>query len=951
MATLYKKSTGTNWSNSASWSATSAAGVDNAGPPTAADDAILELLSGNVTIDSGAVCRSLNLNSGTGAYAGTITHSAAVTLTIGDATAGAGNVALSFPASGWTYTLGSTSSSAISFISTSATVQTIDFAGKSTGSVTYDASSNGSWQLTGTHNSGVSATITLTKGSLDTNGQTITCGVFSSSNSNVRSLTLGTSSITVSGNSGNQWIFTTTTNLTFSGGSSTITASGSSVDFIGGGLTYGTVIINASATAQVTGANTFTNFTRTGTAAKTDILQFSANQTITGTFTVTGNSKINRLLVQSDTIGTARTITAAAVSINAADFRDITGAGAASWDMSGASNYTGDAGGNTMQALGAAAFTTAATQTATGTASFTWSTHGWTSRVPLPQDDVVINNAFVAGRVVTADMPRLGKSISFGGSGSPTFTNSTTNSIFGSLDLTGVGAISGTNITTFAGRSTYTIKSAGLTFTQGVTITAPGGTYALQDALLTNGQLLLNYGTFDAQNTSVNANVTALTFSSSNSNTRTITMGSGTWTITGNNATVLTANTATNLTFNRGNPFIFNYSGSTGTRTVLWGLTGGSESNAPDISFTAGTDTVSMIGGGTSSRHLRNVDFTGFSGTLFQDGNVNICNIYGNLTITAGMTLTAGTNTIKFAGTSGTQVITSAGKTFDNPITFDGVGGTFQLADNMTVGTSTSRTVTLTNGTLDLNGKTLTNFGIMSVGSGSGTRAITFGGGTYENTLNTATTIWTYSGSNFTTSGTGTIKISGSTTNVRTFAGGGATYSCMLEFTNATGSGQLNLTGSSTFFGIKCLSTNTQAIKFTAATTTTLSSSQLPFQVIGAPSNLITIGSITAATHTLTAPNCSQICNNYLSISQSIVTQTNVWRAGSLSTDGGSNTRWLFTTCPFRENNFLGNNQKNYGCQAVQTSHARSKTRVLFGKFSVYGVVSAYVSRFFHMFR
>lgn len=61
-----------------------------------------------------------------------------------------------------------------------------------------------------------------------------------------------------------------------------------------------------------------------------------------------------------------------------------------------------------MKALGSAAFTTAATQTANGTTSFSWSTAArWTSRVPLPQDNVVINNAFGTSQTVTQDMPRI----------------------------------------------------------------------------------------------------------------------------------------------------------------------------------------------------------------------------------------------------------------------------------------------------------------------------------------------------------------------------------------------------------------------------------------------------------------------------------------------------------------------------------------------------------------
>jgi hypothetical protein len=59
---------------------------------TAAVDVRLGPGSGNVTINAAAACRSLDCTG----YTGTLTHNSSVTLSIGDGTAGAGNVALKF---------------------------------------------------------------------------------------------------------------------------------------------------------------------------------------------------------------------------------------------------------------------------------------------------------------------------------------------------------------------------------------------------------------------------------------------------------------------------------------------------------------------------------------------------------------------------------------------------------------------------------------------------------------------------------------------------------------------------------------------------------------------------------------------------------------------------------------------------------------------------------------
>lgn len=503
--------------------------------PTAADDAQLTGTSGAITINSGSVCRGLDCTG----YTGTLTHSAGVTLTIGDATAALGNIALRL-VSGMTYTLGNASTSAISFVSTSATVQTVTMGTKVAGNTTFNAASGGSWQFADAFSCGA-ATLTLTKGTLlDTNGQTVTCGTFSSSNTNVRTLTLGASSFT----SSVDWLVTTSTNLTLNANTSLISCTGSSATFNGGGLTYNNVTLSGPNTPVVTGANTFANLTRTGTAVKTDGLSLGANQTITGTLTINGNSVTNRVLVRTSTLGTAFTLTAATlVCTNVIEFRDITGAGTATWTTAASgATYFGDCGGNS-----GITFTTAATQTANGTTSFSWSTAArWTSRTPLPQDDVVINNAFSATQTVTLDMPRAGKSITWSNTGnSVAWAKTTATTMYGSLVMTGTSLLtnSGTVGFTMEGRGAFTWTSAGQTFTNSLTVAMFGGTLTMQDAFLSSSTGTHTHGTWDFNNFSSQFT----TFSSNASSTRTLTLGSAAMTLTAS-GTVFTSATPTGLT-------------------------------------------------------------------------------------------------------------------------------------------------------------------------------------------------------------------------------------------------------------------------------------------------------------------------------------------------------------------------------------------------------------------
>lgn len=181
-------------------------------------------------------------------------------------------------------------------------------------------------------------------------------------------------------------------------------------------------------------------------------------------------------------------------------------------------------------------------------------------------------------------------------------------------------------------------------------------------------------------------------FSSSTTNTRSITFGTGKIQLTGNAATLITLTTGTGLTVTGTKLFEATYSGSTGTRTFAMGSAAtGTEANAVNVAITAGTDTVSI----TTNRVLGSLDTTGFAGTL----TLNAATYYGNFIISSGLTF--GTvNGVTLAATSGTKTITTNGKTFDFPVTFNGIGGTWEFADALTQGST--RAFVITNGTVKL---------------------------------------------------------------------------------------------------------------------------------------------------------------------------------------------------------------------------------------------------------
>lgn len=645
-----------NWSDDTNHWATTTGGLPGAGnKPAASDTAIFDALSNTtaytVTIDAAAVCLDLNFSAAP-AVSGTITWAGSSGMTV------SGSMTL---LSGMTRTFSGT----LTFDSTS-TGKTITLNGVTTASSVSFTGSGGGWTVQDAWNNG-SSQIQLTRGTFDTNGKTITCGNFASNNSNTRTITLGASTLNVSGS----WNLATSTNLTFNANTSTINFSANST-FSGGAKTYNVVSMTAAGNPTIDQSNTFATLTRTGTAVKTDgfFMVAGTTQTITGTLTITGNSAANRVYTRSNTLGSIATLNAAVVSLTNVDFRDITAAGAAS-------PFTGTSLGN---ALGNTNITTTTPVTRywVGNAGSWSSTSKWAATsggasgasVPICHDTAIFDaNSISSGsQTITMDEPRPAGSIDFSlVTNNPTFAPNLAFSLYGSLILKTGMAVSSGNVFTMENRSAANLDSDGVSISWGLTIAAFGSSVTLLDNWTMTGTaaFTLSNGTFDANGFNTQAGSASI----SGSNTRTMTMGSGTFTLT-STGTVWAATTTTNLTFN-GNTSTIDINNATASAKTFdgGGLT------YYNLTFEgAGSGGLTIIGSNTFN--ILKVDSTGLAKTL---------------TLTASTTQTILTN-LDATGSSG-KVITINSTTATNA-TFTKSSGTvtcdwLALSDNTAAGGAT----------------------------------------------------------------------------------------------------------------------------------------------------------------------------------------------------------------------------------------------------------------------
>lgn len=799
-----------NWdATTTNWSATNG-GAGGASVPTLNDDVFFTSLSNAtayvVTLATAPVCRSVSI---VGPAAGNVTIAGAAGWNI------YGSMTIAATGVTWTNT------SNIFFVATT-TGWTVTTNGISLGGISQFNGAGGGWTLGSAFTSATG--IQLRGGTLTTNNFSMTTSnnFDSTSSTTARTLNLGSSSITC-----NVWIAATAaTNFTLNAGTSTITVTSAAGSFTGGGLTYYNVFKASNGFAINDAGNTFNALTNnTVTVSGTFLCQFGGNQTI-GTLTVNGGGNERaRISIQTTSalVGTQVTLTVGSFVTNGyIDFRDINFQGAAS-PLTVATG--GDAGNNTNITL--AAPKTVYWNLAAGggwNTSIPWATTSGgvpaVANLPLPQDTAIFEDTGLnSGATITfANNPNIG-SINASSRTLPMTLSllATTEPIYGNLTLSSAVSItSTTGAIAFSGyNKTQTVTSAGVTIDAGVTVNNPSTTVTLADNLTLGATktLTLTFGTLNLNDKSLTCGL----FSTNNTNTRAITFGTGQINLTGNAGTVWTFNAATGLTITGSATVNATYSGSTGTRSFSGYGTGTALIN---LNVTAGSDIVALFNAG-----YNNINFTGFTGQT----SVSSTTVSGNYTLNAGMTVVTTAGSLAFNGTSGTQLITTNGVTLDVPVIFSGVGGTFQLQDNMTLGST--RLVTLPAGTLNLNAKTLTSGTFSS--TGASVRSITFGGGTMV--VSGAT--FTASGSNLTTTGSGTISMTSASS--KTFAGGGFSYPTL----NQGGAGALVITGANTFANM----TNTVqpcTITFPASTTTTVSA----FNVNGTAGNLVTLNSSTPGT-------------------------------------------------------------------------------------------------------
>lgn len=261
-----------------------------------------------------------------------------------------------------------------------------------------------------------------------------------------------------------------------------------------------------------------------------------------------------------------------------------------------------------------------------------------------------------------------------------------------------------------------------------------------------------------------------------------------------------------NITFDAGKTVYWNLAGSQNWSAIGWATGSG---GTPDVNnFPLAQDTVVIDN--TSAGSTITINSTWNIGTFDASLRTSALtttfsaapNCYLNWITGTGLTY-SGTSTLTFAGRT-TQQLTSAGKAFTNGITVNGTTtNSLVLQDAFT--TASTQSVSVTQGTLNLNNFTLT-CGFLSSGTGL-TRTIAFGTGAIYVTGNnsivvnlalaaglsitgSANTYWTYSGSVgtrsynygggttesqvvncYVTAGSDTLLISGKTIDLTGFSG------------------------------------------------------------------------------------------------------------------------------------------------------------------------------------
>jgi hypothetical protein len=893
MATFYWVGGSGNWdaTTTTNW-ASSSGGAGGAGVPTSTDDVVFDANSSGggafaVTV-TGIVTAPAQCQDFT---ASSLSH--VMTLTMGATSYLEPYGSMTLPASNltWSGTIGSF----LRFRATT-TGKTITTNGVTiTGSFIELNGSGGSWSLGSAYTS--TSAFFVSQGSFDTANYNITCTVFQTTGLLPRSVTLGSSSLTLSG--GTPISLLDSSILTFNAGTSSITCSAASPTFNGGSQTFYNVTFSSAAagTLTINGDNTFNDLIFTSRSATgIRVITLGGSQTVNGVLTFgTGNTNIRKMQVGSNVVGTQRTFTANGTlsSLNDVSFRDIAAAGTVSTPWTGTrigsggnlSNITADAPKNVYRV---------------GTGG--WVANQWSlssggsvnlDNFPLPQDAIIFDNNTTSGTHTMDGIWWFGSLDCSAVTSAITIANSNFSPQWhGDMTLDSDITITATAGAWFfakpSGSGAQVITPAGVTFAAGLTFASPASVQFAADittdliASLASGALDLN-----------DYDLTCVAFNGSTANpgTRSIDFGtSSEINITGNDRTPLTFPNATDFTYSGTPIFNLTYSGSTGTRFLSLSNTntGALETNAIIVNVTAGSDIVEIpLPANSDTRLVKTLNFTGFSGT-FINNTLNV-NLVGDLIISSGMTLSATNNAIGFVATSGTQEITTAGKTFDFPVTVNAPGATVQLQDALTMGSA--RTLTLTAGTLDSNDFDVTAGAFSS--NNTNTRALDLGSSDW--TLSGSGTVWDATDGTGLTVTPGTSSITLTSASAYTFAGGGKTYYDL----NLDGGGDVTLLGNNTFNQVSS-SQDDFTINFEAGSSTTVST----FDIDGTSGNLVSFRSTTPGSIWNILQSTGTLSVDYCDIKDANATGGATFQCSD-GINSGNNTGWAFIDSKFESEEFF----------------------------------------------
>ena len=462
--------------------------------------------------------------------------------------------------------------------------------------------------------------ITLNSGTFTTNGYAVTASQLSSANSNVRTINLGSSTVTLS--NATPIDFTTTTNLTFNAGTSLINLTARNVAFNGAGQTFYNVLFSwytsFASLSTISGANTFNNLTYTAPpSVGGGSLSFSSGQIINGVLSIAlGGFGNRRTTFASSTAGIAYTLRINGTpSLSDVDFRDLYVVGTAA-PISG--TRLGNLGGTTGITF------TSKTVYWSRAGGGDWDSDSWSltaggatslNNFPLAQDTATFVNTGLNSSATINFFSTVGPISSVDMSGrtnAMTFSVSTPFTIYGNFICGSGTTVSGGLTMTFAGRNTQTITSAGKTFTAAITVNSIGGTVQLADALNIGGSAFtVTNGTFTTNGYAV----TTGGVNSNNTNVRTINLGASTWTPSSGISLV-----DTNLTFNAG--------------TSQFNITNSANLNAGGLTFYNVTSNTGSQNTFFASHTFNNLTFTPLG-----SAGLSVVNFSANQTINGTLTV------------------------------------------------------------------------------------------------------------------------------------------------------------------------------------------------------------------------------------------------------------------------------------------------------------------------